>query len=139
MVWIISRNKMQYTTMQGKKSSEKAVLHEVQQSWVLGSHLFIIFINDLHTAPSKHSPWWRRLGFLHRWEYCGKCKFDTDVKIEKYYHHDGEHLLNFYKRRTYQKTDQKEGCSHNLYIARNKEFQLWQKLYSKERQMSTWT
>ena len=99
-----------YTTMQGKKSSEKAILHEVQQSSVLGSHLFIIFIKDLHTAPSKHSSWWRRLGFLHRWDYCRTCKFDTDVKIENYYNHDGEQLLNFYKRRTYQNTEQIEGC-----------------------------
>ena len=30
------------------------------------------------------------LSFLHRWDYCWKCEFDTDVKIENYYHHDGE-------------------------------------------------
>ena len=38
----------------------------------------------------------RCLSFLHRWDYCWKCEFDTDVKIEKYYHHDGKQL-GFYK------------------------------------------
>ena len=37
------------------------------------------------------------LSFLHRWDYCWKCEFDTDVKIENYYHHDGEQL-GFYKK-----------------------------------------
>ena len=36
------------------------------------------------------------LSFLHRWDYCWKCEFDTSVKIENYYHHDGEQL-GFYK------------------------------------------
>ena len=37
------------------------------------------------------------LSFLHRWDYCWKCEFDIDVKIENYNHHDGEQLL-FYKK-----------------------------------------
>ena len=38
------------------------------------------------------------LSFLHRWDCCWKCQFDTDVKIENYNHHDGEQFLqNFYK------------------------------------------
>ena len=32
--------------------------------------------------------------FLHRFDE--KCEFDTDLKIENYYHHDGEQL-HFYK------------------------------------------
>ena len=30
-------------------------------------------------------------------DYCWKCEFDIDVKIENYNHHDGEQLL-FYKK-----------------------------------------
>ena len=37
------------------------------------------------------------LSFLHRWDYCWKCEFDINVKIENYNHHDGEQLL-FYKQ-----------------------------------------
>ena len=37
------------------------------------------------------------LSFLHRWDYSWKGKFDTDVKIENYNHHDGEQLL-FYEK-----------------------------------------
>ena len=37
------------------------------------------------------------LSFLHRWDYCWKCEFDINVKIENYNHHDGEQLL-FYKK-----------------------------------------
>ena len=37
------------------------------------------------------------LSFLHRWDYCWKYEFDTDVKIENYYQHDGEQL-GFYKK-----------------------------------------
>ena len=55
------------------------------------------------------------LSFLHRWSYCWKCEFDTDVKIENYNHHKGEQLL-FLKKNAYQKIEQKEGCSCNLYI-----------------------
>ena len=32
------------------------------------------------------------LSFLHRWDCCWKCQFDTDVKTENYNHHDGEQL-----------------------------------------------
>ena len=62
------------------------------------------------------------LSVLHRWYCCWKCQFDTDVKIENYNHHDGEQLLFlkkvyfFLKKSTYQNTEQKEGCSCNLYI-----------------------
>ena len=34
---------------------------------------------------------------LHRWDYCWKCEFDINAKIENYNHHDGEQLL-FYKK-----------------------------------------
>ena len=67
------------------------------------------------------------LSFLHRWDYCWKCEFDTDVKIKNSYHHDGEQL-GFHKN-TYQNKEPKGGCSCNLCIARNEEFQfIWQKL-----------
>ena len=36
---------------------------------------------------------WEMLSFLHRWDYCWKCEFDTDVKIENCNHHDGEQLF----------------------------------------------
>ena len=76
------------------------------------------------------------LSVLHRWDYCWKCEFDTDVKIENCYHHDGEQL-GFYE-----KLHIKTQCILVIFdIARNEEFQfIWQKLYSRERQMlhSTW-
>ena len=34
---------------------------------------------------------------LHHWDYCWKCEFDINAKIESYNHHDGEQLL-FYKK-----------------------------------------
>ena len=37
------------------------------------------------------------LSFLHRWDYCWKCEFGINVKIENYNHHDGEQLP-FYKK-----------------------------------------
>ena len=37
------------------------------------------------------------LSFLHRWDYWWKYEFNTDVKIENYYQHDGEQL-GFYKK-----------------------------------------
>ena len=37
------------------------------------------------------------LSFLHCSDYCCKCKFDTDVKIENCYHHDRE-KLGFHKK-----------------------------------------
>ena len=81
------------------------------------------------------------LSFLHRWDYGLKCEFGTDVKIENYFHHDGEEL-GFYKKSTSRSKVQKEWCSCNLYIiARNEEFQfIWQNQYSRERQIaySTW-
>ena len=63
------------------------------------------------------------LSFLCRWDYCWKCEFDTDVKIDVriFYHHDGE-PLGFNKKGTSQNTEQEKGCSCNLYIARNEEF-----------------
>ena len=73
------------------------------------------------------------LSFLHRWDYCWKCEFDTDVKIENYYQHDGEQL-GFYKKVHIKR-------QNVLYITRNEEFQfIWQKLCSGGRQMpySTW-
>ena len=37
------------------------------------------------------------LSSLHRWDFCWKCEFFTDAKIENYNHHDGERLL-FYRK-----------------------------------------
>ena len=65
------------------------------------------------------------LSFLHPWDYCWNCEFDIDVKIENYNHHDREQL--FFYEKVHIKTDQKEGCSFNLYIiVRNEELQfIW--------------
>ena len=54
------------------------------------------------------------LAFLHRWGYCWKCEFDTDVKIENYNHHDGEQLL-FYKK-THIKTQRKKKDVVEIFI-----------------------
>ena len=62
--------------------------------------------------------------FLHRLDYCWKCKIDTDVKIENYYHHDGEQL-GFDKEKNISKHRAKIRMTCNLYIAgnwRNEEF-----------------
>ena len=45
------------------------------------------------------------LSFLHLWDYSWKCGFNTDVKIENYYYHDGEQL-GIYKK-VYIKTQSK--------------------------------
>ena len=70
------------------------------------------------------------LAFLHRWGYCWKCEFHTDVKIENYNHNDGEQLL-FYKK-THIKTQRKKKDVVEIFIilyyiiARNEEFQfIW--------------
>ena len=49
------------------------------------------------------------LSFLPPWDYCWKCEFDTDVKIENYCHydHDGEQLGFYIKKITYQNTEEK--------------------------------
>ena len=63
------------------------------------------------------------LSFLHCWDYCWKCEFDINVKIENYNHHDGEQLLFYKKVLIKTQCEKKEGCSCNLYIiARNEEF-----------------
>ena len=38
------------------------------------------------------------LSFLHRWDYCWKCEFDIDVRIENYNHHDGEQITFFIEK-----------------------------------------
>ena len=35
--------------------------------------------------------------FFHRWDYCWKCEFDINAKVENYYHHDGEQS-GFYEK-----------------------------------------
>ena len=67
------------------------------------------------------------LSFLHRWDYCWQCEFDTDVKIGNYYHHHDGEELRFYKKVYIKNTEQKGGCSCNLYIiTRNEKFQfIW--------------
>ena len=39
--------------------------------------------------------------FIHYWDYCWKWESDTDVKIETFYHHDGEQL-GLYKKYIHQ-------------------------------------
>ena len=49
-----------------------------------------------HKEFMKHVRW--DVIIVHRWDWCWKCQFHTDVKIENYYHHHvGEQLL-FYKK-----------------------------------------
>ena len=70
------------------------------------------------------------LSFLHLWDNCWKCEFDTGVKIENYNRHDGEQL-HFYKKvdiKTHsEKKDVLEIFIISPYIiARNEEFQfIW--------------
>ena len=70
------------------------------------------------------------LSFLHRWDYCWKCEFDTDVKIENYNHHDGEQLLSY--KKVHIKTQSKNKDVLVIFIillyiiARNEELQfIW--------------
>ena len=45
---------------------------------------FYVTVIPKHTSSEM-------LSFLHRWDYCWKYEFDTDVKIaQKINHHDGE-------------------------------------------------
>ena len=44
------------------------------------------------------------ISFLHRRDYCWKCEFGQN-RIENDYQHDGEQL-GFYKKSTYQNTEQ---------------------------------
>ena len=64
------------------------------------------------------------LSFLHRWDYCWKCEFDIDVKIENYNHHYGEQLL-FYKNVNIKTQRKKKDVLviFILIVARNEEFQ----------------
>ena len=77
------------------------------------------------------------LSFLHCWDYCWKCEFDINVKIENYNHHDGEQLL------FYEKVHIKTQCKKNdvlviftLLLQELKNYNL----FDKKRQMpySTW-
>ena len=76
------------------------------------------------------------LSFPPRWHYCWKCESAADVKIEKFYHHDGEQLA-FNKKSTHESTEQKA-----LYYKKQRIliFCISQKLHPRERQMpySTW-
>ena len=63
------------------------------------------------------------LSFLPRRDYCWKSEFDTAVKIENYYHHDGE-WLGFNKKSTYQNRAksfklQETKDSNLLYLRKN--------------------
>ena len=65
------------------------------------------------------------LSFLHRWDHCWKCEFDTDVKIKHYNHHDGGHLI-YYKRDIPNQSKKKNVLVISILllynIARNEEF-----------------
>ena len=78
------------------------------------------------------------LSFLDRWDYCWKCEFDKDVKIE--YQSTITMMENNYVIKKYISkgtySEQKEGCPCNLCIGRNEGFQfIWQIMYSRQRQM----
>ena len=64
----------------------------------------------------------KMLSVVHRWGYCWKFAFDTGVKIKLIFCHNDREQFGFYKKSTSQNTEQKEGCSCNLYIERNEEF-----------------
>ena len=74
------------------------------------------------TASVFHNISSEMLSFLHCWDCWWKCEFDADVKIENYNQHDGEQLLFkkknllFLIKSTYQKAEEKERYSCNLYI-----------------------
>ena len=80
------------------------------------------------------------LSFLHRWDFCLKFEFDEDVKIENYYHHDGEQL-HFYKK-IHIKTQSKKNDAFVIFILlqETKYSKLFDKNCTRERQMlySTW-
>ena len=54
---------------------------------LLFSYKHIFVIKKLQHLSSE------MLWFLHRWDYCWKYEFSTDVKKENYYHHEEEQLL----------------------------------------------
>ena len=61
----------------------------IVEKFVTSCNIFII--NKLHTSIEV-------LSFLLRWDYRWKCEFDTDARIENYFHLDGEQL-GFYKNK----------------------------------------
>ena len=62
------------------------------------------------------------LSFLHRWDYCWKREFDTDVKVGK----------SFYKK-VHVKTQGNKKDGLVIFVL----FQfIWQKVYSKEPQLN---
>ena len=49
-----------------------------------------------HKEFMKHVKW--DVIIVHRWDWCWKCQFHTDVNIENYYHHHAGEQLLFYKK-----------------------------------------
>ena len=43
--------------------------------------------------------------FLHHWDFCWKCEFDTDVKKENHYHYAGKQAGFIISKDTKQKKD----------------------------------
>ena len=56
------------------------------------SHIFFTKKLFYNTHQSEVLP------FLHRWVCCWKCEFDTDVKIENYYHYVEEQLIKVHSK-----------------------------------------
>ena len=72
------------------------------------------------------------LSFLHPWDYCWKCEFDTDVKIENYYQHDGEQL-GFYKKKHIKTPSKKKNVLCNfMLLQETKNSNLFDKNWTQE-------
>ena len=71
------------------------------------------------------------LSFLHRWDYCWKCEFGTDVKTENYYHHY-EEQLNFYEKVHIKTQGKKKGVLVNFMLQEAKNSNLLDKNCTQE-------
>ena len=69
------------------------------------------------------------LSFLHCWDYCWKCEFDTDVKIENDYHYDREQpeQLSFLKKVHVKTQSQKNDVLVIFVLQETKNFNLFDK------------
>ena len=71
------------------------------------------------------------LAFLRPWDYYWKCEFDTDVKIENYYHHDGEQL-GFHKKVLIKTQGKKKDVLVIFALQERKKFNLFDKNCTQE-------